>query len=330
MAVRPDVAALVAAMASAGPPFEELGAVAARRASTARRLAAAVEPPAVAGVEDATVPGPGRDVPVRIYRADLEHPAPVVVFVHGGGWVLCDLDSHDVLCRRLVRASGCTLVSVGYRLAPEHPFPAGLDDVELVTDWVRDHLGDLGTGEAVGLVGDSAGANLALVAALARRGVERAPVGALGLLYPVVDSTLDTASYREHATGFPLTAAAMRWYWDQYVPDPADRTDPRVAPQRTRDLAGTAPTFVATAGLDPLRDEGEALVARLAGAGVPVGHQRFAEVFHGFASIAALPESAEVVELVADHLRRHLAQPVDRPAGQVDPAHLFHDRRIET
>jgi len=307
--VRPDVAAVIEAMAAAGPPFEELGAVGAREASAARRRASAAVAPAVGSVEDTSVPVPDRSIPVRIYRPEGGADAPVVVFLHGGGWTICDLDSHDALCRRLVRASGCTFVSVDYRLAPEHPFPAGLDDAAAVTDWACSNLASLGSGGAIGLMGDSAGANLAAVVALARRSAGDVPIGALALLYPIADCDLDNGSYREFATGFPLTRAAMAWYWDQYAPDPGLRSDPRLSPLRTPDVAGAPATYVAVAGLDPLRDEAEAFARRLEEASVDVTFERFDEVFHGFASVPALPESQAAIDAAAAHLRLHLGRP---------------------
>lgn len=306
--VREDVASLMRAMAEAVAPYERLGAEEARRATAANRAKAAIKRPPLGSVIDRTLTFGDHVVPVRVYRLNPEVEAPVVVFVHGGGWVICDLDSHDVLCRRIVKASGCTVVSVDYRLAPEHPFPKGLEDVEQVLAWTLENRRELGGARyGTGIAGDSAGANLALVAALGARQAPN-PVDAVALLYPVTDGGLDTQSYRDLGTGFPLTRNTMAWFWDQYLDDPDDRFDSRASPLRTPDVSGLAATLVITAGLDPLRDEGIEMAQRLLDAGVSVTSRHFDEVFHGFASVEALAESATAVDLVARHFRRELIE----------------------
>lgn len=312
--MRADVSEIVRASASL-PAYETLGATEARRESAARRARSEVVVPDIESVEDIDLDAGDHVVGARIYRPNpRDHAAPAALFIHGGGWVLCDLDSHDVLCRQMALASGCTLVSVDYRLAPEHPFPAALDDANLAAHWVWDHRDDLGaTPHGIALIGDSAGANLAASLALQLRTGPGPDVAAQALLYPVTDCRFDTDSYQRFATGFPLTRTSMQWYWDQYAPDPADREDPRASPLRSPDMAGAAPALVITAGLDPLRDEGEEYARRLESSGVEVELHRFGDVFHGFASIPALPEANQAVELVARHLRRHLG--LRTPAG---------------
>jgi acetyl esterase len=241
-------------------------------------------------VTNQNLEGPGGELPVRIYRPSLDPDLPVIVFFHGGGWVLCDLDSHDGLCRLTANAVGAVVVSVGYRLAPEHPYPAAPEDCYAATEWVSRHGEELGVDVGrLAVMGDSAGANLAAVVALMARDRGGPAIAYQCLIYPVTDYDFDTASYRDNATGYYLTATAMQWYWDQYVA-PEQRNDPYVSPLRAPDLSGLPATYLITAQFDPLRDEGGAYAARLAEAGVPVQTKVYDGAFHGFFSMGtALP-----------------------------------------
>ncbi|WP_432168413.1 alpha/beta hydrolase [Streptomyces sp. bgisy031] len=261
------------------------------RALMATPPATLADPTPVGSVANRTVPGPqGRTVPVRIYRP-LNEPAappPAMVFCHGGGWVFGDLDGHDDICRRLANRIGCVVISVDYRLAPEHPFPEPLEDVYAVLKWAAQQ-GDslLVDTERLVLAGDSAGGNLAAAAALLARDQGGPHVAFQLLIYPVLDADFTRASYVENAKGYPLTAEHMRWYWDQYAIVTA-RAEPYAAPLQTPNLSGLPPAHVITAEYDVLRDEGENYAKRLHEAGVPVTVQRYPGAFHGFFGFGAL------------------------------------------
>jgi acetyl esterase len=261
--------------------------------------------------------GAVRDVPVgdrpgRLYvPTDATTPGPLLVFFHGGGWAYGDLDSHDPPCRFLAERSGVRVLSVDYRLAPEHPFPAACDDAVAAYRWVVENAASLGadvTRLAVG--GDSAGGNLAAVTAIeaARSGL---PLAFQLLVYPGTDATRHTESRRLFGRDLYLTEEFMDRSLAQYVPDPADRPDPRVSPLLAEVPAGLAPAYVATAGFDPIRDEGEAYARRLSDAGVEVELRRFPDQIHGFLNVvgvgrSARAASAEVAARLAVGLRpRH-------------------------
>jgi len=234
-------------------------------------------------VADFEIPGPDAPIPVRVYRPAGDGPFPVVVYFHGGGWVRGDLDTHDGFCRRLTHESGCLVVSVDYRRAPEHPFPAPLSDCYAATRWAGRHATDLG-GDPSRLVvgGGSAGGNLAAATALLARVRGDPDLAHQLLLWPVVDYAFDTDSYRDLADGYFLTRAAMRWYWEQYLDHEVDGANPYAAPLRARDLSGLPPATVLTCGFDPLCDEGVAYAARLGEAGVPVTHVEYDDQIHAF------------------------------------------------
>jgi acetyl esterase len=251
--------------------------------------------PAIELVEDFYVEGPQARVPVRRYVPAAALDGGVIVYCHGGGWVVGSVDGFDALCRRLALAASATVVSVGYRLAPEHPFPAALDDMESVVAWAAEalHTGaDAPSGPLV-LAGDSAGGNLAAVAA--RR--HRDDVALQALIYPALDPTMSYASYEELGAGdYGLTRAGMAWYWEQYLQG-ADPADPDVAPLRARDLGGCPPAWILTAEYDPLRNEGEAYAAALDAAGVPVRLRRWLGAVHGFARwFAKTGEAAAAID----------------------------------
>jgi len=287
-------------------PVPEMRAIAKRRNL---RLAAA--PPAIGAVEESVIAVGGREIPVRMYwpHAERSPRRPAYVHAHGGGFVVGDLDMADTVCRSICRDADVVVISVDYRLAPEHKFPAGLEDMLAVTRWVAQNGGDIGidTGRiAVG--GDSAGGNLAASAAQALAAELGAALRFQVLVYPVTDLTCSQASYKDLGTGYPLTEARMRAYIDLYLSEPNQATDVRASPLLAPSLAGQPPAIVILAGLDPLLDEGHAYAKRLSEAGISAevavapGHP------HGFLGWTQDSEVArEMLALIAKHLRTHLA-----------------------
>ncbi|PSP77853.1 alpha/beta hydrolase [Halobacteriales archaeon QS_1_68_20] len=262
------------------------------------------EPAAEVGaVEDRTIPGPAGDLPVRIYEPRGGASAPPVVYAHGGGFVLGDLDTHDDTCRVLCEAAETVVVSVDYRLAPEHPFPAAVEDVYAATEWVEANLADGG----VAVAGDSAGGTLVAVTTLLardrrRRGESAPEIVYQGLLYPATDVEL-YPSVTENAGGYFLTAEEMAYFHDHYLSHELHGHNRYAFPTAARDLSGLPPATVVTAGFDPLRDEGAAYAERLADAGVEVTFRNHEDMIHGFASMLALDVARareELTELGAD------------------------------
>ena len=241
----------------------------------------------VAHVEERSVPGADGEIPARIYAPEGSEARPPLVFFHGGGWVIGNLDTHDGKARKLANASGRSVVSVGYRLAPEHPFPAPAEDCYAATAWVDAHREAVRGGPGpLAVAGDSAGGNLAGAVALMARDRGGPALGFQLLIYPVADCDFERPSYRQNAEGYMLTRDVMMWFWDQHVPDVARRRDPYVNLVAAEDLRGLPPARVITAEYDPLRDEGEAYAARLEAAGVPVTCRRYDGMIHGFLSFA--------------------------------------------
>jgi acetyl esterase len=261
----------------------------------------------VAKVEDRRIPGPGGEIPLRIYQP--ENARGVLVYFHGGGWVIGSLDSHDAPLRSLANAAGCSVVSVDYRLAPEHRHPAAAEDCYAATCWVAHNARSLGADpDALAIGGDSAGGNLAAVTALLARERRGPRIRYQLLVYPVTDHDFERTSYRENAEGYFLGREDMRWFWNHYVPSQADRKLFTASPLRARDLSGLPPAHVVSAEFDPLRDEGEAYAARLREAGVPVSLTRYDGMIHGFFSMAAIiPRGREAILEAAGKLRAALA-----------------------
>lgn len=244
---------------------------------------------------DRHIDGPGEPIRVRVYRApSTPTPAPGILYFHGGGWVCGDLDSHDSSCRLLADSSGCVVVAVEYRLAPEHPYPAAVDDAVAAWTWIGEHASELAIEPGrIGVMGDSAGGNLAAVLSLAARdGGLRLPL-AQGLIYPALDMEFAAASHVSVGTGFGLERRTMDWFREQYAPDPSLWREPRISPLHAPDLAGLPPALVVTAGFDPLRDDGDAYAAALARAGVAVEHRRYDDAIHGFFGMGILPGGLE-------------------------------------
>ena len=297
MPIDPQLATLLTFLEQAGTPPMHEGTADEARAGF-RTLAVDLRDPSVlpemASVEDVHLPGGAAARPGRVYRpsSDLES-LPTVVFFHGGGFVIGDLDTHDLTCRLIASRCEAVVVSVDYRLAPEHPFPAGLEDVLAATHWVSDNLADLGGSEAMGVAGDSAGGNLAAVTAQVLRDEGR-PLAAQLLIYPVTDSAGSYPSHTENAEGYFLDTATMAWFGAQYAGDAPDLdpADPRLSPLHGR-LDGLAPAVVVTAELDPLRDDGNAYARALEEAGVPVQHRVFPGMVHGFVDMGRHSEAAD-------------------------------------
>jgi acetyl esterase/lipase len=290
------------------PPVEQLPVEDARRGAIRFIEAGAGEKQPIAHVEDRAIPGPASDIPIRVYRPAGQTPLPVVVYLHGGGWVFMGIETHDWICRRLANASGAVIVSAEYRLAPEHPFPAPLDDCMAVTQWLSEHANEVGGDPArLGIAGDSAGGNLAAAVALASRSDDGPHLRAQALLYPSTDAACATPSFVQNAEGYLLTADTMRWFWEQCLGAHGNPDDVYVSVLRHPDLSGLPPTLVITAEFDPLRDEGEAYAEHLAAAGVDVTLRRYDGMVHGFIGMEALvPDADEALAEVADFLRRHL------------------------
>ncbi len=250
--------------------------------------------PEVASVVERSIAGPGGPLTLRIYTPRGAGPFPLMSFFHGGGFVLCSLDTHDGMCRNLCAGIGCVVVSVDYRLAPEHKFPAALDDCLAATRWTAEHADEL-KGDATRLMvaGDSAGGNFAAVTALRARDEGGPRLCAQMLIYPVTDHySADLPSMRDNAEGYGLTRAAMRYYWDHYLNDASEARHALAAPRHAASLANLPPTLIVTAEYDPLRDEGEDYGAALVRAGVPVTLRRWLGVNHGFFFFPGVVERA--------------------------------------
>ncbi len=226
-------------------------------------------------------------VPCRIYRPRVDTVLPAAIHIHGGGWVGGDLDTHDTACRMIAEKSGWAVVAIDYRRSPEHPFPAPMDDVELVAAGLRVGEEQGIDGTRLALLGDSAGGHLAAVVARRARDRGLPPYLFQALIYPVIDAAMTTPSYTENAEGCGLTAQDMKFYWDCFAPDGVDRSDPDVSPAMADDLACLPPAFVLTSEYDPLRDEGEAYAAALAEAGVPTVAVRMVGMIHSFFRLPA-------------------------------------------
>jgi acetyl esterase len=287
----PQLAPLIEGLDAGFPPVHTMTGAQARAAIRARFVPPA-QPQPVAEVRDQTIPGPAGDIPVRIYRPDGSS-LPILVYAHGGGFVFCDLDSHDGLCREIANSIPAVVVSVAYRLAPEHRWPAAADDFYAATQWAADNASSLG-GDAgrVAVGGDSAGGNLAAVTALMARDRGGPTLAAQLLLYPVLAADFDTKSYRLFGRGYYNPRPAMQWYWDQYVPTKVDRVHPYATPLNA-ELHDLPPAVLVIAGHDPLRDEALAYAAELEAAGVRVVRAQFDGAIHGFMTMPSLQITQE-------------------------------------
>jgi acetyl esterase len=276
-------------------------------------------PRPMARVESLRIPGPGGEMPARLYVAlgAPQPPQPLLVYYHGGGWVIGDLDTHDSACRFLAEHSGCRVLSVDYRLAPEHPFPIPVEDAVAAFAWAHEHAAELGADPrrmAVG--GDSAGGNLSTALCLQNRDAGDPQPAMQLLLYPVTDAVGGQQSRDTFAEGFLLTRGDMEWFENHYIPDRIDDDEPRASMMRAADVSGLPPAYVATCGFDPLRDEGEIYAARMREAGVRVVLQRHSSQIHGFANLTAICPSARAAMLeVTGALRMGLGLAADTPVA---------------
>jgi acetyl esterase len=303
----PEIRSLLEAMAAqGGPAMETLSAAQAREAAHGLdQLAGDAE--SVARIENREIPSRSGELPVRIYVPEGNGPFPGVVFLHGGGWVICDLDTHDNICRAIARRASSVVVSVDYRLAPEHPFPAALEDSFDAACWVTDNAATLGIDPGrVIIAGDSAGANMATVIAAKARGAERPAIALQVLAYPATDLTsFDTASYREFGEDHFLTRALMERFVSEYIPRADDRKTPDASPRFIADLSGMPPALVITGECDPLRDEGEAYAKRMKHDGVPVTLERYDGMIHPFLNFLGVTASAnKALDQIAGAIRR--------------------------
>ena len=291
------------------PPLETMTPKEARFAYLATRPVLQPDPPPVAQVAALEAPGPAGPIPLRLYRgrgADEGSLQPALVFFHGGGWVIGDLDSHDQVCRALANAARAIVVAVDYRLAPEHKFPAAVEDAIAATRWIADNAPRLGIDAArLAVGGDSAGGNLSAVVAIDARDNGGPALAYQVLIYPVTDMALVLPSHFRHADQLPLRRTTMQWFVDNYLRGVTDQADWRASPLRARDFAKLPPALVVTAGFDPLCDDGDAYAKALSEAQVPVTLERFAGQIHGFLSMGRLvADSDRLIALAAAHLQR--------------------------
>jgi len=307
----PEVQLLLAARERLQPPVWDDSMTVERGREITREetwVAAGKKPIEVAKVEELAAAG----LPARLYVPDEPGPHPLLLYYHGGGFVAGDLETHDAPCRALCRHAGVRVLSIGYRLAPEHPFPAWIEDGLATYDWAVEHAAELGA-DRVAVAGDSAGGNIAAVIAQERRG---GPALQL-LIYPSVDMRGPRRSHELFGDGFFLTSALIEWYTTHFLPEDADREDPRRSPILAEDVSGVAPAIVITAGFDPLRDEGEEYAERLRDAGVPVLAHRFRGMFHGFInSVGVSPSCYGAVAEIGGLTRALLASPVAASASR--------------
>ena len=294
------------------PPTHTLSVAEARAYYRDRRGVTQPVPPEVALTTDLTASGPHGPIPLRLYRplgASATALLPVLVYYHGGGWVIGDLDTHDSLCRALANESGCAVVAVDYRLGPEHRFPAAVNDALAATRWVRQHAAALhldATRLAVG--GDSAGGNLAAVVSIAARDSGDLPIAFQLLIYPATDQHRSAPSHTTNGQGYLLTTDTMDYFTGHYITDPAQYKDWRSSPLLHTDLSKLPPALVLTAGYDPLRDEGAAYAKALTAAGNRASYICFERQIHGFITMGKmLDEANTAVTMCAAELRRALA-----------------------
>jgi acetyl esterase/lipase len=318
MGLDPQAKAVIELAIKAGrPPYHTLTPKDARQLFLETRPFSTPAAPIIGAVRNLAADGPLGQIPLRLYRPAGVPDAvrlPVYVYFHGGGWVIGDLESHDVLCRQLTAESGACVIAVDYRLAPEHKFPAAADDAWAATRWISVHATELGVDAgrlAVG--GDSAGGNLAAVVALMARDAKGPSIALQVLIYPVTDLGSESKSYADFADGYMLTRDSMRWFTAHYLGGKEDAQDWRVSPLRAPSLAGLPPTLVITAGFDPLHDEGAAYATRLREAEVTVDYVSFGGMIHGFVGMGRVLDSAlRAVSLIGGSLKQAFREATER------------------
>lgn len=299
-------AVLLAARFGGGKPLNELSVPEARQA-TVMQIPRRRQPVPVASVVDRTIPGPAGELPIRIYTPEGPGPFPALVYFHGGGFVVGSLASGDPTCLALCHGASCVVVSVEYRLAPEHKFPAATDDCLAATRWLAAHAAELNADPVrLAVAGESSGGNLAAVTALRLRDEGGPALRGQLLIYPVADyHTPPTPSYIANADGYLLTRAMMVWFWGHYLSDAGEANHPHAAPLRAPDLSGLPAALVITAEFDPLRDEGERYAERLQQAGVPTQLARYDGMIHGFLLLSELfDEGRQAMEEAIQWVRR--------------------------
>jgi|HubBroStandDraft_1064217.scaffolds.fasta_scaffold13826_3 acetyl esterase len=303
----PEVRTLLEANAAAGgPAIETLAPGPARQAVVDAIKAVAGQPEEIGRVEDRMIPHTERPIRIRIYTPAAAGPLPCLVYFHGGGWVVCDLDTHDVVCRAIARRAGAVVVAVDYRLSPEYKFPAAVEDGYAAIEWVAANAAHLIVDpRRIAVGGDSAGGNLSAVICLKSRDEGGPAIALQVLVYPVTNlASFDTPSYREFAEGYYLTRAEMEWFRGHYLARTEDAQSPYASPLLAPDLRGLPPALVITAECDPLRDEGEAYARRLAEAGVEATCTRYAGMIHPFFSLGGVfSQGRRAIEQVAAAVR---------------------------
>ncbi len=298
MPLDPDAQRVLDLIREAGrPPYETMEPTAARELYRKGRTVLQPEPPPVALTRELSAPGPHGAIPLRLYRGTGTRDGaalPALVFYHGGGWVFGDLDTHDGPCRMLANAARCVVVAVDYRMAPEHKFPAAVDDCTVATRWIADNAASLGIdARRLAVGGDSAGGNLAAAVCLWARDAGGPSLCFQLLVYPALDMAMDGESHRVHTQGLPLTHATCVWFRDLYLRQASDQADWRASPLRAVDLSALPPAYVVTAGYDPLCSEGEAFAQRLRAAGGAVTHRHVPDQIHGFMTMGRIIKAAQ-------------------------------------
>jgi acetyl esterase len=293
------------------PPIEQMSVVEARASYDAFMLEMGGSRVPIGEIVDRTIAGPAGRIRVRIYRPAgvVARLLPTILYFHGGGWVMGSLEGYDLVCRYICARSGCAVVAVDYRLAPEHKFPAAIEDAVAAFRWLSADAVSLGLDPArIVVAGDSAGGNIAAVAAQLLRDEPRPPC-LQWLMFPTTNLAFDSPSYRSCGEGFFVTRAAMEWFRGHYLNDPAEIEDPRVSPLHAANLTGVAPALIFTNGIDPLRDEGHAYADRLTAAGVKTFHREFDSLIHGFIGMrGAIQAAARAMDDMVAGLRHELAQ----------------------
>lgn len=289
------------------PAYQDLSPTEARKQML--ELAPPVDPLlSVKRVEDRSIPGPERDIPIRLYYPMGEPPFPVLVYFHGGGWVIGDLETHHGFCHALAKTSNCLVVSIDYRLAPEYRYPAAVEDAYAATKWVAENAAGIqADADRLAVCGDSAGGHLAAVVAMMARDRKGPPIKLQILIYPITDFNFNTPSYLENREGYVLTRDLMQWFWDHFIADEADANDPYVSPLRARNLSDLPEALIITAEYDPLRDEGEAYGEKMRAAGVNVKLTRYPGMMHAFIRMTAhLDKAKEALDEVSGTIREAL------------------------
>lgn len=311
MTLDPSARALIEVMENVFPRLDDMrdGDEARRRVAAAMVDMATAAPDPVHDVKDRMIAVDGGEIALRIYRPSAAASAPIVVFFHGGGWVLCDLDSHDATARRIANDSGCVVVATDYRKAPEHRFPIPVEDCYAALLWAHAHAAEIGgDADRLAVFGDSAGGNLAAVVAQMTRDRSGPTLSLQILAYPVIDAACDTASHRRFGRDINLASAEVRWCWEQYLASAADGLNPYASPNRATDLSGLAPALVIAPEYDPLCDEGAAYAAALVAAGVPTTYSLYPGMIHSMLAFSsALPQANEAFAEIAAALRNAFA-----------------------